>query len=68
MQCVRCLNDTASKVCDAPDGSGAWEIYLCSKCTYSWRSSEEDYVTIIEKRNPKFQLTEKDFAEIQGTV
>ena len=64
MQCVRCLNDTASKVVDAPDNSGAWEIYFCEKCRYSWRSTEEDFITDIDKRNPKFQVTEKDFEKL----
>jgi late competence protein required for DNA uptake (superfamily II DNA/RNA helicase) len=60
MKCVRCLNDTASKVADAPDGSGAWEVYYCTTCDYSWRNTEEDYVTDIEKRNPRFQVTPAD--------
>lgn len=56
MNCLRCLNETASKVAEAPDGSKAWEIYYCSKCNYSWRSSEEEDVVNPEKRNPEFQL------------
>lgn len=52
MKCVRCLHDTASKVADAPDGSGAWEVYLCSRCNFSWRNSEEEEVINPEKRDP----------------
>lgn len=57
MICVRCLRDTAKKVADAPDGSGAWEMYYCITCNYSWRNTEPDYITIIEKRDPWAQLS-----------
>ena len=62
MICVRCLNDTAGKIADAPDGSNAWEVYYCEKCNYSWRSSEEESITVVEKRDPEFQFSEADFA------
>ena len=68
MQCVRCLNDTASKVADAPDGSGAWEIYYCETCRYSWRSCEEDYIVDVAKRNPKFQINENELKRIISTA
>jgi len=64
MQCLRCLDDTARKVADAPDGSGAWEIFYCEKCNYSWRNIEEECVTVIEKRDPRFQLDKVDFSKI----
>ncbi len=57
MKCVRCLNDEAYKAASAPDGSGAWEVYCCRHCNYTWRSTEEDVITDIEKRDPQFQLT-----------
>jgi hypothetical protein len=56
MQCIRCLRDTASKVAEAPDGSGAWELYFCETCHYSWRNNEPDYITVIEKRDSWGQL------------
>jgi hypothetical protein len=68
MQCVRCLSDEARKIADAPDGSGAWEVYFCERCSYSWRSSEEDFVTDIAKRNPRFQLTDEDFERMAAEV
>ena len=64
MQCVRCLDDTASKVATAPDGSNAWEIFYCEKCNFSWRSTEEEQVTVIEKRDPRFQLDKIDLSKV----
>lgn len=64
MKCVRCLNDEAYKVADAPDGSGAWEVYACPVCHYNWRSTEPDYITDIEKRDPRFQLTNDQIAKL----
>lgn len=68
MICVRCLKDTARKVADAPDGSGAWEVYYCERCNYSWRSSEEEEITVIEKRDPEFQLDKTDIDNLLNPV
>ncbi|PID81555.1 vanillic acid non-oxidative decarboxylation protein [bacterium DOLZORAL124_64_63] len=56
MQCVRCLKEGVSVVAKAPDGSGAWEIYKCDHCNYGWRSTEPETITVIEKRDPRFQM------------
>ena len=64
MKCVRCGSDEAYKVADAPDGSGAWEIYACPTCNYNWRNSEPDYITDPEKRDPRFQLTQEQLASL----
>jgi len=64
MNCLRCGDDTASKVASAPDGSGAWEVYYCEKCCYSWRNTEEDIVTDVTKRDPRFQLDKTDLSKI----
>lgn len=58
MKCVRCLQESASKVASAPDGSGAWEVYCCDRCNFSWRSTEEPHVINPELRDPWFQLEE----------
>lgn len=55
MQCARCLADTASVVAKAPDGSGAWEMFYCARCNFSWRSSDEDQYTDPAKREKTFQ-------------
>ncbi|GAB6173755.1 non-oxidative hydroxyarylic acid decarboxylases subunit D [Paradesulfitobacterium aromaticivorans] len=56
MKCVRCLHDTANKLTVAPDGSGAWEIFGCSRCFFTWRTTEEEEVINPDKRDPYFQL------------
>ncbi|NMB36405.1 MAG: vanillic acid non-oxidative decarboxylation protein [Firmicutes bacterium] len=68
MKCARCLEDTAAKVADAPDGSGAWEIYLCSRCNYSWRTTEEEEVINPEKRDPYFTLDGVDMDDLMVLV
>jgi hypothetical protein len=65
MQCVRCLKDTASKIAEAPDGSGAWDLYFCERCHYSWRNCEQDFITDIDKRDPWGQMG--DVEEMVGT-
>ena len=63
MQCVRCLQDTAEVAAKAPDGSNAWELYLCSNCNYSWRNTEVNEITDIDKRDPWFQLDQAKMAK-----
>jgi len=65
MMCLRCLNDTAEKIAEAPDRSGEWEVYYCKRCNYSWRSSEEAEITTLEKRDPQFQLGGVDLDALQ---
>jgi len=65
MMCLRCLKDSATKIAEAPDGSKEWEVYYCETCNYSWRSSEESEVTVLEKRDPEFQLGNLDLDTLQ---
>ena len=65
MICVRCLKESAEKIADAPDGSGAWEVYYCERCNYSWRSSEEPEITVPDRRDPEFQLENVDLDSLQ---
>lgn len=64
MLCPRCISDTASKIASAPDGSGAWEFYYCSKCNFGWRSTEEPEVIDPNLRDPWFQLDDEALAKI----
>jgi vanillate/4-hydroxybenzoate decarboxylase subunit D len=66
MICVRCLKDTARKVAEAPDRSGAWEVYYCERCNYSWRSTEEEEITVLERRDPEFQLDQVDLETLSS--
>lgn len=56
MQCVRCLRESAARVAAAPDGSGAWEVFFCETCSYSWRDNEPDFITDPRQRDPWSQL------------
>ena len=67
MQCVRCLEDTASKIAEAPDGSKAWNLFFCERCHYSWRDDEPDYITDPAKRDPWGQMTDKG-ADFKGRM
>ncbi|MFX4263428.1 non-oxidative hydroxyarylic acid decarboxylases subunit D [Pelotomaculum propionicicum] len=64
MKCVRCLKDNAAKVAEAPDGSKAWEVYVCGGCNFVWRSTEEPEVIDPEKRDPWFQMAGVDVENI----
>ncbi|NLI14314.1 non-oxidative hydroxyarylic acid decarboxylases subunit D [Pelotomaculum propionicicum] len=59
MKCVRCLHDTAAKFAEAPDKSGAWEMYACSRCNFTWRNTEEPEVITPELRDKNFQFTQE---------
>lgn len=52
MICPRCDSETARKMVDSPVGN-EWEVYICEKCCYSWRSTEEIHIL------PKFKLTDE---------
>jgi len=65
MICIRCLQDSAEKIAEAPDGSGEWEVYYCERCNYSWRSSEESEITVPDKRDPEFQLEDVNLDALQ---
>lgn len=66
MICLRCLRDSAAKIAEAPDGTGAWEVFYCERCNYSWRSSEEPEITKADRRDPAFQLDSADLESLQA--
>ena len=68
MICVRCSNESANVVAQAPDGSEALEIIYCSKCNFSWRTSEEDQSIASEKRDKMFQLEGSALDNLQVLV
>lgn len=52
MNCPRCDSDKVEKMVDSPVGK-VWEVYVCEKCWFSWRSTED--IKIL----PKFKLDDR---------
>ena len=65
MKCVRCKRDSASVVAKAPDGSGAWEVYHCTTCHFSWRDTDEEEVTNPDKYDARFRLDKMNFDQLK---
>ncbi|MCL6477467.1 MAG: vanillic acid non-oxidative decarboxylation protein [Peptococcaceae bacterium] len=68
MKCLRCLKDTAAKIAEAPDGSRAWEVFYCERCNYSWRTTEEEEIINLEKRDKNWQLDDVDLDSLDSLV
>jgi len=64
--CPRCESDKPEIVSFSPV-KGAWIIYNCPVCIYSWRSAEPDYATKPDRYNPAFKIKMENistFAEV----
>ncbi|MDR3540623.1 MAG: non-oxidative hydroxyarylic acid decarboxylases subunit D [Desulfosporosinus sp.] len=57
MICPRCDSNRARVMVTSPVGN-EWEVYVCEKCWFSWRSTEKIKV------NPKFKLNDQKIAEM----
>lgn len=57
MKCHRCGSDKVRKMADSPVGN-VWEVYVCEKCCYSWRSTENPVVM------DKFRLDDNKIANM----
>ena len=57
MLCPRCDSDKGRKMVDSPVGN-VWEVYICEKCWYSWRSTEK--VEVL----PKFKLNDESIEKM----
>ena len=55
MICPRCDSDTVELLAKS-SMDDAWEVYICSTCYYSWRSTEEEAVTNPEKYDSRFKI------------
>ena len=53
--CPRCGSHTVEVVYKSPV-EGAWEVYMCTTCRYTFRSTEPDYMTDPDKYDPTFKL------------
>lgn len=58
MKCLRCQSDDVRMMAKAPVGD-AWEVYVCERCCFSWRSTED--IRIHEK----FLLDEEKIRQMQ---
>jgi rubredoxin len=64
--CPRCDSAKTQLVSESPV-AGAWVVYNCLVCFYSWRSTEPDYATKSEHYNPNFKIRVEDiptFAQV----
>lgn len=52
MKCPRCEHESISTIAKSPI-EGAWEIYQCDLCFYSWRSTEDPHVDDVFKLTPE---------------
>lgn len=57
--CPRCESKEAEVVFESPV-KGAWEVYLCPVCIFTWRSSEPETITNPEKYNKAFKINPAD--------
>ena len=55
MICPRCDSDTAGLLVKAPVDD-AWEVYLCSACNFTWRSTESEEITNPAMYNRRFKI------------
>lgn len=55
--CPRCNGETRIMT-KSPVGD-VWEVYVCKKCFYSWRSTEHKVIL------PQFKLTDEKIATMQ---
>jgi vanillate/4-hydroxybenzoate decarboxylase subunit D len=56
--CPRCDSNKATIVTQSPV-QGAWEVYLCSVCLFSWRSTEPNSITDPKKYNKIYKIDPK---------
>ena len=66
--CPRCDSATTELQFKSPV-EGVWEIYRCTTCLFSWRTSEPVTITAPEKFDPLFKVKPEDlpgFPEMPG--
>lgn len=57
--CPRCDSTKAEAVAESPV-KGAWTVYTCPVCFYTWRSTEPESFTHPEKYNKSFKVNQED--------
>ncbi|MBW7975318.1 hypothetical protein FOA26_15910 [Bacillus velezensis] len=57
--CPRCESKKGETVSQSPV-KGAWEIYQCQTCFFTWRSCEPEIITNPAAFNPAFKIDPKE--------
>ena len=55
MICPRCDSDAAALLVKAPVDN-AWEVYICSVCNFTWRSTEGEDITNPARYDKRFKI------------
>lgn len=59
MKCPRCDQHKAETVAKSPI-EGAWEVYQCNLCFFTWRSCEPESIVNGEKYKKSFKVNPAD--------
>ncbi len=54
-KCPRCESAKPDVLSHSPV-KGAWVVYHCSVCFFTWRNTEPDFITDPAKYNPHFKF------------
>ncbi len=65
--CPRCRHDNVEVMAKSPVGQ-VWEVYICLKCQYSWRSTEPQELQNPDKYSSKFSLSNKDIENLASVI
>jgi vanillate/4-hydroxybenzoate decarboxylase subunit D len=63
MICPRCDSDTAGLLVKAPV-DGAWEVYKCDTCDFTWRSTESKDITDGKNYDARFKVNPLKIGEL----
>ncbi len=55
MKCPRCGSETIELLTKSPV-EGAWEVYICKTCCYSYRSTEEEELKNYDLYDSRFKV------------
>ncbi len=55
MICPRCDSAAAELLVKAPV-DGAWEVYICIVCNFTWRSTESEDITDPARYDDRFKI------------
>lgn len=60
-QCPRCESDGPEVLSQSPV-AGAWTVFHCPTCFFTWRNTEPDFITDPAKYHPNFKFAPQDMA------